>query len=136
MEPPDFTNRILDFGRMMDGENRDSKDPQDIAHWRAVYTEMVRFKEGLLAQAQAEIEKVPAMKPELAGNDIPIAVSIGVAQWSREMGTFPDRLIAAADHALYAAKKEGKNRYAVYQPTPPLAPKGNETPAAALRKLA
>jgi len=40
MEPPDFTNRILDFGRMMDGENRDSK-------------------------------KVPAMKPELAGNDIP-----------------------------------------------------------------
>ena len=71
-----------------------------------------------------------------AGNDIPIAVSIGVAQWSREMGTFPDRLIAAADHALYAAKKEGKNRYAVYQPTPPLAPKGNETPAAALRKLA
>ena len=71
MEPPDFTNRILDFGRMMDGENRDTKDPQDIAHWRAVYTEMVRFKEGLLAQAQAEIEKVPAMKPELAGNDIP-----------------------------------------------------------------
>src|SRR5256886_9562795 len=39
-----------------------------------------------------------------AGNDIAIAVSIGVAQWSREMGQFPDRLIAHADHALYAAK--------------------------------
>ena len=70
-----------------------------------------------------------------AGNDIPIAVSIGVAQWSREMGTFPDRLIAAADHALYAAKKEGKNRYAVYQPAPPLAPKSEQAPAV-LRKLA
>ena len=53
------------------------------------------------------------------GADIPIAISIGVAQWTRDMGAFPDRLIAAADHALYAAKNEGKNRYAVYEPAPP-----------------
>jgi hypothetical protein len=71
MEPPDFAKRILDFSRMMEGEDRDSNDPQDIAHWRAVYREMVRFKESLLSQAQAEIQKVPETKPELAGNDIP-----------------------------------------------------------------
>jgi diguanylate cyclase (GGDEF)-like protein len=70
------------------------------------------------------------------GNEIPIAVSIGVAQWNPETGIFPDRLIAAADHALYAAKREGKNRYAVYQPAPPLQPEAKEMPAAALRKLA
>jgi diguanylate cyclase (GGDEF)-like protein len=64
------------------------------------------------------------------GNDIPIAVSIGVAQWTRQMGLFPDRLIAAADHALYAAKKEGRNRYAAYDSAPPLAP---ETEAAPLQ---
>jgi diguanylate cyclase (GGDEF)-like protein len=56
------------------------------------------------------------------GADIPIAVSIGVAQWTRDIGAHPDRLIAAADHALYAAKNEGKNRYAAYEPSPPLAP--------------
>ena len=71
-----------------------------------------------------------------AGKDIAIAVSIGVAQWTREIGTFPDRLIAAADHALYAAKKEGKNRYAVYDPAPPLQPEPEQMPAAALRKRA
>jgi len=56
------------------------------------------------------------------GADIPISLSIGVAQWTREMGAFPDRVIAAADHALYAAKKDGKNRHAIYDPAPPLAP--------------
>src|SRR3984885_10005298 len=56
------------------------------------------------------------------GADIPIALLIGVAQWTREIGGFPDRLIAAADHALYAAKNDGKNRHAVDDPSPPLAP--------------
>src|SRR5437667_1506304 len=57
-----------------------------------------------------------------AGNDIAIAVSIGVAQWNREIGTFPDRLIAVADHALYDAKKGGRNCLATYEPAPPLVP--------------
>jgi diguanylate cyclase (GGDEF)-like protein len=54
--------------------------------------------------------------------DIPISLSIGVARWSRDIGAYPDRLIAAADHALYTAKNDGKNRHAVYEPSPPLAP--------------
>lgn len=55
-------------------------------------------------------------------NDIPIAISIGVAEWDRGVGQFPDRLIAHADHALYAAKKNGKNDFAVYDPAPSLSP--------------
>ncbi|MCX7318077.1 MAG: GGDEF domain-containing protein [Hyphomicrobiales bacterium] len=42
-----------------------------------------------------------------------IAASIGVAQWCPQTGQYPERLIAAADQALYAAKKDGKNRYAI-----------------------
>jgi diguanylate cyclase (GGDEF)-like protein len=68
--------------------------------------------------------------------DIPISLSIGVAQWSREIGSFPDRLMAAADHALYAAKNDGKNRYAVYDPSPPLAPVIDAAAIPALRKHA
>jgi diguanylate cyclase (GGDEF)-like protein len=54
--------------------------------------------------------------------DIPIVVSIGVAEWTHEVGAFPDRLIAQADQALYAAKKAGRNRYALFDGVPPLAP--------------
>ncbi|SFP94192.1 diguanylate cyclase (GGDEF) domain-containing protein [Bradyrhizobium sp. Ghvi] len=67
-----------------------------------------------------------------SGNDIPIAISIGVAEWDRGIGQFPDRLIAHADHALYAAKKNGKNDFAVYDPAPPLLPE----PVEAARKFA
>ena len=71
------------------------------------------------------------------GPDIPIGVSIGVAEWTDSIGRFPESLIAAADEALYAAKKEGKNRYAAYGKAPPLAPTGAEaasTRAGALRR--
>ena len=70
------------------------------------------------------------------GADVPISLSIGVAQWTQETGPHPDRLMAAADHALYAAKKDGKNRHAVYDPSPPLVPAHAPAPQPALRKLA
>lgn len=58
-----------------------------------------------------------------AGADVPIAASIGLAQWTQEIGIYSERLLAAADHALYAAKNEGKNRYAFCADiAPPIAP--------------
>jgi hypothetical protein len=71
VEPLDFTKRIIDFNRLMEGENRDSYDARDIAHWRAVYTEMIAFKEGLLAETREKIRKVPETERELGGIDIP-----------------------------------------------------------------
>jgi len=56
------------------------------------------------------------------GAAVPIAASIGVARWSPFMGGHPERVIAAADQALYAAKKQGKNRFAVHDEAPPPAP--------------
>jgi hypothetical protein len=71
MEPPDFLKRIVDFTRLMDGENRDNYDADDIAHWRAVYADMVRFKEQLLGQTREHIQKVPDTQRELGRVDIP-----------------------------------------------------------------
>jgi hypothetical protein len=52
MEPPDFLKRLVDFTRLMEGENRVNYDAADIAHWRAVYADLVRFKEGLLGETR------------------------------------------------------------------------------------
>lgn len=61
-----------------------------------------------------------------------LAASIGVAQWTPQIGLQSDRLIAAADQALYVAKNEGRDRYAVYQPPTPAQP----TPQIELRRTA
>jgi len=56
------------------------------------------------------------------GAPVAIAASIGVAQWTPQIGRHPERLIAAADQALYMAKNDGKDRYAVYQQPEPALP--------------
>jgi diguanylate cyclase (GGDEF)-like protein len=86
--------------------------------------------------ARRIVEVCRADAEACVGADIPISVSIGVAQWTRVVGGHPDRLIAMADHALYVAKKEGKNRHAVYDLSPPLAPGLQVEPEQVERKRA
>jgi hypothetical protein len=71
MGPPDFVKRMLDFNRLLEGENRDSNDPEDAAHWHAVYRELIAFKERLLSSTKQEIKKLPETRQELGAHDVP-----------------------------------------------------------------
>jgi diguanylate cyclase (GGDEF)-like protein len=55
---------------------------------------------------------------EWNGVTLPLSASIGVAQWRPEIGLHAARLMAAADRALYTAKQDGRNGYAVFDVTP------------------
>ncbi|WNV10241.1 GGDEF domain-containing protein [Tardiphaga sp. 709] len=79
-----------------------------------------------LQQAGEIARRVLAACPRQFGNAghkvRTLSASIGVAQWSSDLIASPERLMAAADHALYQAKHSGKNRVVLYEPAPPLAP--------------
>ena len=62
------------------------------------------------------LETCRAQPPLYAG--AAIGASIGVAQWHPAIGHKVDRLVAAADEALYAAKSQGKNRFAIFDHAP------------------
>ncbi|MCG6206232.1 GGDEF domain-containing protein [Rhodopseudomonas sp. HC1] len=89
------------------------------------------LREGAML-ARRIIEESRGLAQQDTDDSIAIAASIGVAQWTLQVGLHPERLIAAADAALYRAKKLGKDRFAVHEPasetTPSLPP--------ALRKIA
>jgi diguanylate cyclase (GGDEF)-like protein len=52
------------------------------------------------------------------GTTIPLTTSIGIAAWSPGIGRDSARLIHDADQALYVAKKQGRDRLAVHEPSP------------------
>ena len=55
------------------------------------------------------------------GHDVRVGVSVGIALFP-DNGTSSDELIAAADAALYAAKRGGKSRYVMASPLASAAP--------------
>jgi PleD family two-component response regulator len=93
------------------------------------------LREGAMI-ARRVLEVCRADAEQCMGHDIPISVSIGVAQWMPEMGTSTELLIAAADQALYDAKKGGRNQFATFDPAPSLVPEQLTMSDMAVRKRA
>ena len=63
--------------RDLEGEDLESTDPRDAAHWVAVYQELCRFKRFLIESIQHESASVdPAAKQELSLDDQALSVEL------------------------------------------------------------
>ena len=58
-----------------------------------------------------------------------VTASFGIASLPEDVAPSPDELIRAADEALYAAKRAGKNRVSVHGDMTPAQPSGGRSPA-------
>jgi diguanylate cyclase (GGDEF)-like protein len=105
---------LKEFGRRLRQSVRDT----DMAA-RYAGDEFVILLEGVAGAAEAQMvagKVLAAMRPafSLPNRTLHATTSIGVAM-SEEDEDFPS-LLVRADNALYAAKKEGKNRFAMAAP--------------------
>jgi two-component system, cell cycle response regulator len=66
-----------------------------------------QYASSVAERLRSDVEKVPFATR--SGEEIPVTVSIGIAEWHGRSDT-PDALIRRADQALYAAKRAGRNR--------------------------
>ncbi len=64
---------------------------------------------GILRRVRFELDRV------MKQNRWPVTVSIGIASFAPPLGFVPE-MIQAADHAMYLAKKHGKNRTELHNP--------------------
>jgi two-component system, cell cycle response regulator len=65
------------------------------------------YAAGVAERLRIDVERVPFETN--SGVQIPVTVSIGIAQWQGSSDT-PDAIIKRADRALFSAKRSGRNR--------------------------
>ena len=78
------------------------------------------FNAGILAERIRTMVGAHAFDWE--GTRLPITISVGVAAYPEVDAKNPAELIAAADEALYEAKRTGRNRVLLKHPVPPQNP--------------
>ncbi len=72
---------------------------------------------GAVAMATRLLASLDKLRLAAGAPDAKLSMSIGIAPFDRERDHEPDAIIAAADAALYEAKRQGRARYALAAPT-------------------
>jgi hypothetical protein len=74
VDPKEAADRSVDPDALLDGEDPRSRHPDDVRHWISAYSELIEYKERLLATSsrdRATMEN-PSARTETAEVDVPI----------------------------------------------------------------
>ena len=67
----DAVRKAVDPDRLLEGENPDTDLAEDARHWMEVYSELVQFKEKVVATAHSSLDGVkPEVVKEAQGTDL------------------------------------------------------------------
>jgi hypothetical protein len=76
----------VNTNRLLDGENPDSRQAEDAAHWSNVYGELIEFKERVLSQMRSGL-------PSLAGDAASEVRSIDMAILRHQVERYRSRQV-------------------------------------------
>lgn len=66
----------VDQERLMEGEHPHTRYPDDIRHWRQVYSELLAFKHELLDRTRARVEQMTeSARLEVEQTDLPVLLA-------------------------------------------------------------
>jgi DNA-binding response OmpR family regulator len=72
-EVREIAQAAVDHKRLLEGENPGTQHPEDARRWLAVYSELLAYKEGVIARTQRAVEQLaPESAAEIQQTDIPI----------------------------------------------------------------
>jgi hypothetical protein len=90
-DPVEAARRSLDPERRLPGENLDSTDPEDAAHWVGVYRELKETKQSLAKQLEAGLKGASgAARAELESVDA-VLIRVQLDRFQRRLEYWSER---------------------------------------------
>jgi hypothetical protein len=90
-DPVEAARRSLDPDRQLPGENLDSSDPEDAAHWARVYRELMETKQILAGDLKAAFKEVSeAARAELETVDM-VMIKVQLDRFQRRFAYWSGR---------------------------------------------
>ncbi|MBV8301561.1 MAG: hypothetical protein JOY68_06530 [Candidatus Dormibacteraeota bacterium] len=97
VDPQESALTAVDPEALLDGEDPDSQHPDDVAHWITAYTELVGYKERLLAASEEDRAgmQTRSARKETAEVDVPI-LSAELGRYRRRLAFWERRKVEIA----------------------------------------
>jgi hypothetical protein len=74
LTPDEAADRAVDPQGLLEGEDPASTHPDDIEHWINVYSELIRFKEGILTGTKQGVAEMREAEPQKEAGEVDLTI--------------------------------------------------------------